>query len=410
MRLIKLALLSLKSRKLLLSFSVFAMACSLALVLSLQSIRKSAQEGFTQTISQVDLLVGARGGSLQLLLFSVFNVGTASNNVSLASYEYWKKHPSVFWTIPYSLGDSFQGFRVVGTDQNFFEHYRFRGDQSVQFIKGNPFKGVQEVVLGSRVAHELKLKLEDSVTITHGVTKGAGVIHHEDRPFRVVGILKPTSTALDQAVYISLESMELIHLPEGEILSEEKLKGQIQSITSFFLRTKNRVESLKLQREISEYKEEPLMAVIPGVALSELWRNLSYFEKALEIMVLMVGLFGLLIVTLLINATLETRRREISLFRSLGAQPITITGLILIESFFLALLGGLLGLGLHRVLLLFLSPVLQSEFGMHFQLTLVTGMDMVFIGSLILIALLASLPPAWLAQKRALKDGLVPKF
>jgi putative ABC transport system permease protein len=409
MKLIELSFKSLMSRKLLLSLSLVALGASLSLLLTLQSLRTAAQDGFTQTVSQVDLLVGARGGSLQLLLFSVFNVGSATNNVSMASYLKWKEHPSIQWTIPYSLGDSFQGYRVVGTDENFFQHYRYRGQERLEFESGQAFQNLQEVVVSEKAAQDFNLKIGSEVTITHGVTKGVGVLDHEDRPFKVVGILKSTGTALDQSVYISLESMELIHLPEGEVVDPLQLKQNVKSITSFFVRTKNRIETLSLQREINSYANEPLMAVVPGVALSELWRNLSFFEKSLEMMVWLVGLFGIFIVMLLIYSTLETRRRELSLYRSLGAGPVVITKLLLLESFFLGAGGVLIGVIFHRALLFIVGPYLQAEFGMNFSLFSFNQTDFMYSMGLILTALLTSLLPAWIAQRRVLKDGLVPK-
>jgi putative ABC transport system permease protein len=409
MKLIELALKSLLSRKLLLSLSLLALSASLSLLLTLQSLRTAAQEGFTQTVSQVDLLVGARGGSLQLLLFSVFNVGSATNNVSLQSYEKWKAHPSILWTIPYSLGDSYQGYRVVGTDENFFQHYRFRGQQKIEFKSGQAFQNLQEVVVSEKAAEEFNLKIGTEVTITHGVTKGVGVLDHDDRPFKVVGVLKSTGTALDQSVYISLESMELIHLPEGESATLEQLKSQVKSITSFFVRTKNRIETLSLQREINSDSHEPLMAVVPGVALSELWRNLSFFERALELMVGLVSLFGFFIVMLLIYSALENRRRELSLYRSLGAGPLVITKLLLIESLILGLGAVLIGLITHRLLLFLVSPFLQSEFGMNFSYFSFSTTEAVYSFGLIFTALLTSALPAWMAQRQAVKDGLAPK-
>lgn len=412
MKLLGLAWQSLLARKILLSFSALAMAASLALVLSLQSLKSAAEEGFTQTISQVDLLVGARGGSLQLLLFSVFNIGSATNNVSMKTYEKWQKHPSIQWTIPYSLGDSFRGFRVVGTTQDFFDHYRFRGDQSLKVKIGAPFKNEHEAVLGADVARELKLKMGDSLVISHGVTKGAGVIHHDDEPFSVVGILEQTGTALDQSVYISLAGMEHIHHdPQSDHDHDHDHEQNLESsITSFFVRTKNRVETLQLQREINEDKGEPLMAIIPGVALSELWHNLSFFERALQLMVWMVGIFGILIVVLLLNATLETRRRELSLLRSLGASLSILVRLILIESLMLSFLGSILGVALHRILLLVVGPTLQSEFGMNFQLGVITKAELFYMAILIVVCSIVSLVPAWAAQRRVLKDGLIPKL
>lgn len=404
MNLIKLAFQSLLSRKTIFSLSLVSVALSVSLVLTLQKIKSASEEGFTQTISQVDLLVGARGGQLQLLLYSVFNMGNATNNVSYESYLKWKSHPQVSWTIPYSLGDSYQGFRVVGTDQNFFKHYRYKGDQALTLNQGEIFKNHLEIVMGAGAAKELRVKIGDSAVITHGVTKGAGVVHHDDQPFRVVGILSPTGTALDQSVYISLESMELIHQPE--------LKDPItiSSITSFFVRTQNRIDTLRLQREINESTDEPLMAIIPGVALSELWRNLSYFERALQLMVYLVAFFGLMTLVLLIYLTLDSRRKETAVFRSLGASPLSLSLLLLIEVLILSFFGSVLGIILTRLGALVMNPFLQSQIGLHIESKAINSFEIMIVIVVVLVSLLACLLPAWSMQKQTLKDGLAPKL
>jgi len=403
-KLIRLAIQSLLSRKTVFILSLVSVALSVSLILTLQNIKTSSEEGFTQTISQVDLLVGARGGQLQLLLYSVFNMGNATNNVSYESYLKWKNHPQVQWTIPYSLGDSYRGFRVVGTDQNFFEHYRFKGDQSLKLATGESFKNPLEVVMGAQAARELKVQVGDQAVITHGVTKGAGVIHHDENPFKIVGILKPTGTALDQSVYISLESMELIHQPE--------LKGEIpiSSLTSFFVRTQNRIDTLRLQREINEWTEEPLMAVIPGVALSELWRNLSYFEKALQLMVYLVAVFGLMTLVLLVFLTLDSRRKEMAVLRSLGASPTTLSTLLLIEVFILSFVGSILGLILTRLGSLILNPFLQDQIGLYLNVRMISFYEIFIVGVVVIVSSLACLLPAWKMQNQTLKDGLAPRL
>lgn len=404
MKLLKLALQSLMSRKTIFILSLASVALSVSLVLTLQNIKSASEEGFTQTISQVDLLVGARGGQLQLLLYSVFNMGNATNNVSYESYLKWKNHPQVAWTIPYSLGDSYQGFRVVGTDQNFFKHYRFKGDQSLVLAQGDVFKNNLEVVVGASAAKELRVQVGDPAVITHGVTKGAGVIHHDDKPFQIVGILKPTGTALDQSVYISLESMELIHEPD--------LTGTIpiSSLTSFFVRTHNRIDTLRLQREINESKDEPLMAVIPGVALSELWRNLSYFETALQLMVYLVALFGLVTLVLLVFLTLDSRRKEMAVFRSLGAGPMTLSGLLLIEVLILSFFGSVLGLILTRLGSFVMNPFLQNQIGLHLEVGMLSLYEVLVVVIVIVVSSLACLLPVLKMQSQILKDGLAPRL
>jgi putative ABC transport system permease protein len=399
MSLITLTWKSLLSRKWTVWLCSLSVALTLSLVLTLQTIKSSSEDSFTQTISQVDLLVGARGGQLQLLLFSVFNMGSATNNISIEAYEKWKNHKSIEWTIPISLGDSFKGFRVVGTNLDFFKHYRFKKDQSLKVESGRLFNQEAEVVLGSQVAKALKLKLNDQAIITHGVTKGSGVVHHDDEPFQVVGILEPTGTVLDSSVYVTLEGMDHLHHHHDN--------DHAKSISAFYLRTKNRVETLQLQREINEWKTEPMMAILPGYALSELWNNLSYFENILQLMVGLVALFGAITLVLLMTLTLESRRREIAILRSVGASPRLVSKVILLETLILTVFGSLLGLVMSKVMLIVLNQMMIDKIGLVLSSSLLSLQDLQFILVALIVGGISSLIPSYLSYQRSLKEGLI---
>ena len=209
---LRLAFKSLLNRRLTTVLTIFSISLSTALLLSVERTKRATQDGFTQAVSQTDLIVGARSGPLTLILYTVFNMGSATNNISWESYEHIKQNEAVDWTIPYSLGDGHRGFRVVATDENFYEHYRFRGDQKVQFLEGGPAVDIWDVVIGSDVAARLHYRLGQKLVIAHGVTRGEGIQMHDDKPFHVTGIMKPTGTALDQSLYISLFGMEAIHM------------------------------------------------------------------------------------------------------------------------------------------------------------------------------------------------------
>ncbi len=399
MNLILMTWKSLMSRKWTVWLCSISVALTLSLVLTLQTIKSSSEESFTQTISQVDLLVGARGGQLQLLLFSVFNMGNATNNISVDAYQKWKSHKSVQWTIPISLGDSFKGFRVVGTNLDFFKHYRFKKDQQIEIASGQLFGQEAEVVLGSQVVKALNMKLNDSAIITHGVTKGSGVVHHDDEPFKVVGILKATGTVLDRSVFVTLEGMDHLH--------HHHESDQQKSISAFYLRTKNRVETLQLQREINEWKTEPMMAIIPGYALSELWNNLSYFENILQLMVGLVAFFGVVTLILLLVLTLESRRREIAILRSMGASPWLVSMLVLIETLILTIFGSVMGLILSKVILLVLNQSVIDKIGLVLNPKFLSFQDLQFVLVTIFVGSIASLISSYFSYKRALKEGLI---
>ncbi|MBC7420221.1 MAG: ABC transporter permease [Bdellovibrio sp.] len=418
---LSLAWKSLKNRQLATILTIFSMTLSLVLLMAVDRIQRAAQDGFTQTISGVDLVVGARSGPLQIILYSVFNIGQPTQNVSMESYNEIKSKPEVEWTIPYSLGDGHRGFRVVATNEDFFKHYHFRSKESIELSSGVIFKDYFDVVIGADVAKTLNYQVGSPVVVAHGVTSGEAIQSHEDKPFRVVGIMKPTGTPLDRALYISLEAMEAIHLDwqtgsapakENEIAVNKITPDMVKpkAITSFFLRTKNRIETLRLQRWINEYKEEPLMAVIPGVVLSDLWQSLSMVEKvlkAISFLVMIVGLFSMLIALM---TSLNERRREMLILRALGASLKHVLGLILLETFLISSLAVIFAC-LSKIILEFsLGPWLQSRFGLYLQGPTFSNSEIFYMIIMMVSALLISFIPAVRAMRAALKDGLSLKL
>jgi len=413
---LSLAWQSLKNRKLTTWLTILSIALSVALLLGVENVRVGARESFSGTISGVDLIVGARGGSLQLLLYAVFRMGAATNNVSYASYRHFADHPAVAWTIPYSLGDSHRGFRVVGTTNDFYERYRFRRDRKIEFEAGRAPDGVFDVVLGSDVAATLKYKIGDRVVIAHGVSSTA-IQQHDDKPFTVVGVLKRTATPVDRSVYISLYGMEAIHVDWqdggppmlGEEIPAAKIKKEtleIKQITSFLLRTKSRIDTLRLQREISTYADEPLQAIIPGVALAELWRSIGYAEDALRVVSLFVLIVGLLGMLVSLYTSLNERRREMAILRAIGAGPGKIVSLLVLESGLLALAGSLLGAAILYGLSFATQGLVERTFGLYLPINPPTPAGWLFLGAVVLAGLLIGFVPARKAYRNALSDGL----
>lgn len=411
---------SLKNRRLATTLTIFSMMLSLVLLMSVERVRRAAESGFTQSISGVDLIVGARSGSVQIVLYSVFNLGQATNNVSIESYNDLKNRPEVEWTIPYSLGDGHRGFRVVATNTDFFKYYQFRSKEKVEFAAGQAFNSYFDVVIGSDVAEALNYQLGSLVEVAHGSTKGDGIQSHNDKPFTVVGVLKPTGTQIDRALYISLEAMEAIHLDwqtgsaptvENQIAKEKITADMVQpkTITSFFLRTKNRIETLKLQRTINDYKAEPLLAVIPGVVLSELWQSLGSLEKILKAISFLVMLVGLMSMLIAIMTSLNERRREMAILRVLGASLIQILNLILLETFILTAIAVGLACLMKVALEWVFAPWLQTKYGLYLQSPSFAATEIVYIVLMMGSALAISVIPGIRAMKSALKDGLSVK-
>ena len=419
MTLIKIARKSLLNRKATTILTILSIALSVTLLLGIERVQSGARMSFESTVSGVDLIVGARSGPVNLMLYSVFRIGNATNNISYESYQELNDHENVEWTIPISLGDSLRGYRVVGTNDNYFKYYQFAGNRNLTFSEGKPFNELFDVVIGSDVAKALNYKVSDQITLSHG-TDSVAFQDHADKPFTIVGILNPTGTPVDKSVHVSLEAIKAIHIdwqtgapprPGEGISAEEVLKIALEpsDVTAVFVRLKSKMGIFNIQREINEYEQEAMMAILPGATLRDLWTTIGFAEKTLfvvSILVFVVSLIGMIISLL---ATLNERRREMAILRSVGAKKGFVFSVLLIETCILTISGILLGLLTLYVGLLTFKPILESTMGLTLGLLTPTITDAIYLGAILFGALLASIIPAWRAYRNSLADGLVVK-
>lgn len=395
--------------------AVLAIAMSVALILTVEKIRRDARDSFTQTVSGTDLIIGARSGSVQLLLYSVFRIGNATNNISWESVEDIAQRPAVDWVIPISLGDSHSGFRVLGTNQDYFNHYRYGEKRALQFASGKMFDDVFDAVLGSEVASKLAYQIGDSMVVAHGTGKVA-LVEHDNQPFRVSGILEPTGTPVDRAVHVSLQGIEAMHIDwrngatvRGEGTDAETIRTmelQPSAVTALLVGLKSRAAVFREQRAINTYREEPLLAILPGVALQELWGLVSVAEKALLIVSVCVVVAGMVNLISVLLAGLSERRREMAVLRSAGARPAHVFLLLCIESTVLTLGGIVAGLLLHYVLTGLGALFMQEKFGLSISLGLPDGTDLKILAGIAFAGLVAGSVPALQAYRKSLADGL----
>ena len=408
-----LAFRSLRSRIVTTSLTIFSIALSVMLLVGVDRVREGTQKGFEGTLSHVDLVVGARGGSLPLLLYSVFHIGTANNDISYASYEHFKNHPAVKWTIPFSLGDSFHGYRVVATDDNFYDHYQYRGGRSIAFSTGTRAEGIFDAVLGSEVAKRLGMKAGQQLVLTHGIE--GSFLNHKDKPFTVVGILSPTATPVDRAIYITLYGDEAMHLgwehgapPLQEIPASQIRKQDlhIDQISAFLLATKSRISTLLLQREINTYTPEPLTAIIPAYTLEDLWSVLSYADVALSLVSVAVLIVGLLAMLTALYTALNERRREVAVLRAVGLHARQIFGLFVLESTLISAAGMIAGLSCAYLLIFLLRAPIENTYGIPLTVVGLSSRVVLYMAAVVVAGALLGCIPAIRAYRNALVDGL----
>ena len=414
MTLLLIALKSARFRRTSLLLTVFSIAISVALLLGVDKIRKETRASFLNTVSQTDLIVGARSGPTNLLLYSVFRIGNATNNVSWETYETIAAMDEIAWTVPISLGDSHRGFRVMGTTADYFEHYRYGDKQPLAFDAGEQFDEVYDAVLGADVARTLGYELGDEIILSHGLVS-ADFADHDDKPFTVVGILDKTGTPVDRTVHVSLAGIEAIHVDWQEggrsavaLDAEQALKFDLTptSITAFMVGLENRSFTFRVQREINDYQGEPMSAIIPGATLAEFWRTISAIEQVLFVIsgfVLVAGFLGMLTTIL---STLNERRREIAVLRSIGARATHVVQLIVLETLLVAVAGCVVGVGMLYGLLAIGRPIVTRRFGVDLALSWLDPTQLLIMVGVIVGAVFVGLIPGFVAYRRSIQDGL----
>jgi putative ABC transport system permease protein len=416
------------SRRFVLALVVSSIALATLLLLGLERIRSQVRDNFAQSVSGTDLIVGARTGPAQLLLYSVFRIGGATSNIAWTSVLDLADHRAVAWVVPLSLGDSHRGFPVVATSAGYFEHFAYGDRQRLALAQGRPFDGVYDAVLGADVARRLGYGLGERLILSHG----DGVLEssrHGDKPFTVTGILQPTGTPVDRSVHISLQGMEAIHqgwgpgmalrLPARPATSGSEAGSGAgsqggadltpRSVTAVLVGLKNRAAVFSVQRHVAEYRREPLMAILPGVALDELWEGVAMGERALLAATALVTLVSLAGLVAVILAGLEQRRRELAILRAVGAGPAQVLWLLACEGMLVTLAGVAAGALFSQAVPWLLGGWLQARLGIGLQPAWPAVNEWLLMAAVLACGLAASLVPGYRAYRLSLADGLSPR-
>ncbi len=417
MNLLRLAWGSLLNRRFAVILTICTIALSIGLLVLVEQMRAEVRQGFYRSVSGTDLIVGARTAPVQLLLYSVFGIGDATNNISFQTYQELSELREVAWAVPMALGDSHRGFRVVGTSAGFFEHFQYGNRQPLRVADGQVFADLFEVVVGHQVARQLGYSVGDQIVLAHG-TGRVSLQQHDDHPFTISGILAPTATPVDQQLFVSLAAHQAIHIGwetgmqrPGAAIDPDQARARAetlrpQSITSVLLGLTSRAAVFGLQRRVNDYRAEALTAVMPGITLQELWRITGLAEQILRVVAGLVVLAGLLGMLTVLLTTLNERRREMAILRANGARPVQIAGLLVFEAGLIAAAGIAVGLLLALGVQFLAAPWLLANFGVHVGVSLPALAVWQVLGGIWLAGIVVALVPALLAYRRTLADGM----
>jgi putative ABC transport system permease protein len=401
------------NRRFVVSLIVLSVALSTFLVMTLDRVRDDVHETFSQSVSGTDLVVGPRGGRLELLLYSVFRLGGASATMRWRSAEAVGSHRAVAWWVPLALGDSHEGFPVLATTPAYFEHFRYGRRQPLELAEGTAFKEAFEAVLGADVAQALGHRVGQRITLSHG--NGAIEAHdHGDKPLAIVGILRRTGTPVDRTVHIGMEAMEELH---AGWVGGLRLPGMTAApaaepttISAMLVGLKSRSDVFSVQRDIADFRAEPLMAILPGVVLDELWEVAGGTERALQVMTGFVALASLAGLVAVVLAGLEQRRRELAILRAIGAGPRHMLQLLFGEGLLIMLAGMALGLLAHWTSVVLLAGWVRTQFGISLTFSPFGADELLLVAAILACGLFASLIPGWRAYRLSLADGLSPRI
>jgi putative ABC transport system permease protein len=400
MTLFNIVLKNLKKRILATILTTLSVALGAGLILAILTIQSETEKSFNQTSAGYDLILAAKGSQLQTTLNTLYHIETSTGVVPYALYEAALKDPRVDYAFPFYVGDRYQQYRVIGTSKDYLEKAQPRREVAYAFREGRNFEKLQEAVLGAMVAEETGLKVGDTFNFTHGIggqDASAEVFVHEDHPVTIVGILEPTGTANDRVIFAELQTTHSVHqayqAPAADAEGPEahdhhhadEKRVEIKNLDAVLVKYKSPASALQvagminypvpdnpviarnLQRDPLFPYREGVMAVSPAVQVSQLMKiigNVDWILKVVAYLVIIVAITGILVA---IYNTMEERRRDIAIMRSLGASRSKILSIIVLESTFICFMGSILGLFLGWSTTAIAAPYLILSAGIFIE-------------------------------------------
>jgi putative ABC transport system permease protein len=386
MSLWKIVLKNIVQRKLSSTLTAASIALGVAVVVAVLAIRAGARAGFDQSTFGYDLVVGGKGSALQLVLNTVYHMDRSQGNLPLERYRDLAAHKAVSAAIPVAVGDSYRGARIVGTTDAFFAAFQ-------PGIEGRAFhEGGFEAVLGSAAAAQTGLKLGDAFQASHGV-EAAGEVH--DERWTVVGVMRPTNTPNDRAIFITLDSFRHI-----------KDHRETSGLSAVIVKTRSPGSALQLEYDLNQRPD--CMAANPAAVMAEFFSKFDWIPLLFLAVASLVVVMAAVSIFVAIYNSMSERRRPIAIMRALGARRATVLSIVLMEAMTLCAFGVLGGLLLGHLLTAAAGSFLTARSGIPFSPFAVRPEELAVVAGVLLLGALAGVLPAFKAYRSDIADGLSP--
>ena len=335
---------------------------------------KQIKEQFERNIKDIDLVLGAKGSPLQLILANVYHIDAPTGNIDLEAAMEVTKHPYIESGIPLAYGDNHMGYRIVGTDHSYPQHY------SAEISEGEMWSKIYEVTVGAVAAEKLDLGIGDTFFSAHGLTDGTDV--HDNVEFKVVGIFKRTSSVIDQLLLTNIESVWGVHGDHADEGSE---------ITAVLLKKRNPMAVLSLPNLL---KDTNMQVALPAIEINRLNNQFGIGTKAISAIAFLIMALSFASIFISVFENMQTRKYELALMRTMGGTPATLFNLILLEGGLLSIGGVLLGLIISRVGLFTLAKLVADQFKYDISEMSLLPVEITLICCATFVGLLASIIPA----------------
>lgn len=393
MNLFRISWSNLKDKPLSSFLSGLLMTFGITIISLLLLLNKQLDDQFRKNIKGIDMVLGAKGSPLQLILSSIYQIDSPTGNIPLEEAEKLSRNPMIKTAIPLSMGDNYRSFRIVGTNKKYLDHFGATVGQ------GRMFQGDLETVIGPRVAEVAGLKIGDTFAGSHGLD--AEGEEHADSKYKVVGILNPSNTVADQLILTPLSSVWAIHEhhdehgeehhEEGEAHESEDHEEEPREITSMLIQFRNPL-GMMIARGINTNSK--LQAALPNIEINRLFSLLGVGVETLRGLAIVIMLISGISVFVSLYNSLKERRYEMALMLSMGATRAQLFGMLVLEGLVLALLGFVLGVLLSRVGLWLFSNSVSSEYHYNLAAFSILPEEWILLGIAILVGVLAAALPA----------------
>ena len=374
--------------------SLVLLTASVAIISLLILLQNQFEKQFTSTIEGVDMVLGAPGSPLQLILSSVYHIDAPTGNINFKEAKTWMQHPMVKTAIPMAFGDSYKGYKILGTTPEYLKKY------NVGLQSGKMFETNFEVVLGHEIARNLDMKLGDTFFGTHGDAEEGHV--HEEFSYKVAGITEPTGQITDQLIYCTIPSVWAVHDHSGHgDQADESTRENIdddKEITSVLIQFKNKMGLFSWGRLVAQNTK--MMAAMPAIEINRLFSMFGIGLEALQYLAYGIMLISGISIFIALYNTLKERKFEFALIRIVGGSSKQLFGMVLFESLLLCLVGFVMGSMLGRLALYVISLNTTAEFKMSFNpLAIIWDKEGYLFGVTIFVGIIAALIPALKAYR-----------